>query len=161
ADFFASRGVPREKLAVTGIPNYDDCASFLTNDFPYKGYVLVATSDTRETFKRDDRRAFLARCNEIAAGRPMIFKLHPNENWERSEREIHALCPGALVFRQGKTEHMIANCDVLITQYSTVVYIGLALGKECHSHFDRAMLERLVPLQNGGASAASIARVCR
>jgi hypothetical protein len=31
---------------------------------------------------------------------------------------------------------MIANCSTLITQYSTVVYTGIALGKEVHSYFD-------------------------
>jgi hypothetical protein len=55
---------------------------------------------------------------------------------------------------------MIANCDVLITQYSSVVYVGLALGKECHSNFDLDELTRLLPLQNGGTSGRRIARVC-
>jgi hypothetical protein len=54
---------------------------------------------------------------------------------------------------------MVANCDVLVTQFSTLVFIGLVLGKECHSNFDLAALRRLLPLQNGGASAANIARV--
>jgi hypothetical protein len=56
---------------------------------------------------------------------------------------------------------MIANCDVLITQYSTVVYIGLALGKEVYSYFDIEMLKELVPIQNGATSGKNIARVCR
>jgi hypothetical protein len=160
-DLFASRGVPAERITVTGIPNFDNCAAFLDNDFPHRGYVLVATSDTRETFKRDDREAFLRKAKAIAAGRPILFKLHPNENFTRSEREIRRLFPQAPIFRSGNTNHMIANCDVLVTQYSTVVYIGLALGKECHSAFDLDDLRRLVPLQNGGASAAAIAAECR
>jgi len=56
---------------------------------------------------------------------------------------------------------MIANCDALITQYSSVVYIGLALGKEVHSYFDVEKLKRLTPLQNGGTSGRNIAQVCR
>ena len=64
------------------------------------------------------------------------------------------------MFADGNTNHMIANCDVLITQYSSVVYVGLALGKECHSYFDMAQLTRLMPLQNGGTSGRRIARVC-
>lgn len=159
-DFFIAKGVPADRLVVTGIPNLDDCRRFLDNDFPHYGYVLVATSDTRETFKWDHRLRFLRRVREIAAGRPVIFKLHPNENVERSMEEIRKWFPDAPVFDRGNTNHMIANCDVLVTQYSTVVYVGLALGKECHSYFDVAELKRLQPIQNGGASAGNVARVC-
>lgn len=158
--FFERKGIPVERLAVTGIPNFDDCASFRENDFPHRGYVLVATSDGRETFKRDDRRAFVERTRQIAAGRPLFWKLHPNEDWERATREIREWAPGSTVFTEGNTNHMIANCDVLVTQWSTVVYVGLALGKECHSYFDLGELRRLAPLQNGGRSAANIAAVC-
>ena len=159
-DLFARKGVPHERLEVTGIPNYDDCARHLRNDFPHRGYVLVATSDTRETFKRDDRARFFRSVERIARGRPLVFKLHPNEHHARSEAEILARFPDALVFARGDTNAMIANCDVLVTQYSTVIYVGLALGKECHSYFDLAELRRLMPVQNGGRSAANIARVC-
>lgn len=158
--FFERKGVPSERLVVTGIPNYDDCVSFLTNDFPHRGYVLVATSDGRETFKRDDRKAFVDRAKSIAAGRPIVWKLHPNEDWDRARREIDEWAPGSLVFTEGNTNHMIANCDVLVTEWSTVVYIGLALGKECHSYFDLGELTKLAPLQNGGRSAFHIAAVC-
>lgn len=158
--FFERKGVPPERLVVTGIPNYDDCSSFLTNDFPHRGYVLVATSDGRETFKRDDRRAFVARAQSIAAGRPLFWKLHPNEDWARATAEIEEWAPGSVVYTEANTNHLIANCDVLITQWSTVVYVGLALGKECHSYFDLGELQRLAPLQNGGRSAAHIAAVC-
>ena len=64
------------------------------------------------------------------------------------------------MFTDANTNHLIANCDVLITQWSTVVYVGLALGKECHSYFDLGELMRLAPLQSGGRSAAHIAAVC-
>jgi hypothetical protein len=158
--FFEKKGVPPERLVVTGIPNYDDCASFLSNDFPHRGYVLVATSDGRETFKRDDRKAFIQRAREIAAGRLIVWKLHPNEDWDRARREIDEWAPGSLVFTEANTNHMIANCDVLVTEWSTVVYVGLALGKECHSYFELGELRRLAPLQNGGRSAVHIAAVC-
>jgi hypothetical protein len=159
-DLFVAKGVPEDRLVVTGIPNFDNCRAYQRNDFPHRGYVLAATSDTRETFKRDNRGRFLARVAEIAAGRPLIFKLHPNENVARSTAEIRARFPDALIFADGNTNHMIANCDVLVTQYSSVVYVGLALGKECHSYFDLDRLRRLAPVQNGGASARNIARVC-
>ena len=56
---------------------------------------------------------------------------------------------------------MIANCDVLIAQNSSVVYTGLALGKEVYSYLDDEMLKKLLPIQNGGKSAERIAEVCR
>jgi hypothetical protein len=160
-DFFVRKGVRPEKIVVTGIPNFDNSARFCHNRFPHQRYVLAATSDTRETFKRDDRGRFIAHCLEIAAGRPLIFKLHPNENVARSTREIHDLAPHALVLAGGNTGEMVANCDVLITQYSSVAFIGLALGKEVHSYFDVAELRRLLPIQNGGTSHRQIATVCR
>jgi len=145
---------------VTGIPNFDDCRRFRENDFPLRGYVLAATSDTRETLKPDDREAFVKRVVEIACGRPIVFKLHPNENAARSSREIERWAPGARVFADGDANAMVANCDALVTQWSSLAYVGLALGKECHSAFDVEELRRLVPLQNGGASARNIADVC-
>lgn len=158
---FIRKGANPDKIVVTGIPNFDDAARFLDNDFPHRGYVLVATTDLRETFRRDNRKRFIHRCIEIADGRPLIFKLHPNEKAARATREIKSLAPDALIYDSGNTNHMIANCDVLITQYSSVSYIGLALGKEVHSHFDVNELRKLLPLQNGGTSAQNIARVCR
>jgi hypothetical protein len=160
-DHFLRKGIAPEKLVVTGIPNFDDVRTHLDNDFPHHGHVLVATSDTRECFKIVNRRRFFENCRRIAAGRPVIFKLHPNENAERSTREIRQYFPSAPIYTAGKIEPMIANCDVLITQYSSVVYVGIALGKEVHSYFDVEKLKRLCPVQNGGRSAANIASVCR
>lgn len=160
-DFFASKGIPREKMRVTGIPNFDHCAQFLNNDFPHRGYAMVATSDLRETFKKDDRMGFLRRCKELARGKPLLFKLHPNEEFARAIDEIKSIAPEALIYTEGNTDHMVANCDILITQYSTVVYTGIALGKEVHSFFDVEELRKLAPLQNGGASARNIARLIR
>ncbi len=51
------------------------------------------TSDTRETFKWDNRRAFLHWVMEIAGGRQLIFKLHPNERWDRSIRRFARWSP--------------------------------------------------------------------
>jgi len=159
-DHFRSLGVPAEKLVVTGIPNFDDCRRFLRNDFPHRNYVLVCTSDGRETFKPDDRAAFLRRCVALAAGRPLVFKLHPNENVERATREIREVAPQALVYERGSAEEMIANCDVLVTEWSSTVFVGLVLGKEFHSNFELDSLRRLMPVQNGCA-ARNIAEVCR
>jgi hypothetical protein len=158
---FARLGTDASKIFVTGIPNYDNAAVFLDNDFPHRDFVLAATSDIREAFNKDDRPAFIRRCVEIAGDRKLIFKLHPNEKKERAVAEIKEIAPSALVYTEGNTEHMIANCEELITQYSTVVYIGIALGKKVHSYFDVDRLKRLAPIQNGGVSASRIADVCR
>lgn len=160
-DFFIAKGISPEKLVVTGIPNFDNCASHLENDFPLRDYVLVATSDARETYKFDNRKKFLRRAVEIANGRPMIFKLHPNENFARAKREIHEVVGDVPIYTDGNIEDMIANCEALICQYSTVVYTGIALGKEVHSYFDLEMLKRLMPMQNGGVSGRNIAQLCR
>lgn len=161
-DFFVRMGTDPTKLFVTGIPNYDNLKQFLTNDFPHRDYVMVATSDMRETLRPENRPAFIRQAVQIAKGRPLLFKLHPNEVRERAEAEIRAHAPaGTLVFQDGNTNEMIANCVELITQYSTVVYVGIALGKPVHSYFDLDTLRRQTPIQNGGTSAANIARICR
>ena len=159
-DFFIRKGVRPEKIVVTGIPNFDDCRRYCTNDFPYRHYVLVCTSPLREIFQREDREAFIQRAVEIAGGRQLIFKLHPIENVERATREIRAHAPGAMVFATGSAEEMIANCDVLITRFSSTAFVGVALGKETYSDFDIDELRRLMPLQNDSA-ALNIANVCR
>jgi CDP-glycerol glycerophosphotransferase (TagB/SpsB family) len=146
---------------VTGIPNFDDAKIYLDNNFPYRNFVLAVTSPSREAFKWDNRPKFIQRVREVAAGRQIIFKLHPNENVERSRAEIEHYAPEALILVDGNTNHMIANCDVLFTQYSSAVYVGMALGKQVFSYFDLEMLRKLSPLQNGGDSARRIANLAR
>lgn len=161
SDLFIRKGVHPEKIAVTGIPNFDHVTAYLDNDFPYRDFVLAATSCARETFKPDNRQAFIRRVLEIAKDRQIIFKLHPNERFDRAIREIRQIAPNALVFTDGNVNHMIANCSVLITQYSSVVYIGLALGKKVYSYLDLELLRRLTPLQNSGTSGGRIADLTR
>ncbi len=158
---FVKKGVKPEKIVVTGIPNFDNLKTAKKNKFPHRGYVLVATSSIRETGKFDDRMGFLNRVKQIVGDREVIFKLHPNEEMERAQNEIKQVLPDALIFTKGNTNHMIANCDVLITQVSTVVYVGIALGKEVYSYFDLKTLKSLQPIQNNGKSAARIANVCQ
>ncbi|MHC1771248.1 MAG: hypothetical protein AB9907_05825 [Flexilinea sp.] len=160
-EHFIQKGVNPEKIVVTGIPNFDNAQVALQNDFPHRNYILVATSSIRETGKFDDRVGFLNRVKQFASGRKIIFKLHPNENIPRAEKEISSIIPDALIFSEGNTNHMVANCDVLITQVSTVVYVGMALGKEVYSYFDLNKLNSLQPIQNNGTSAYRIADVCR
>lgn len=159
-DFFTRKGVPPDKIVVTGIPNFDNCRRYLTNSFPHRNFVLVCTSPLREVFRGEDRQAFIERAVEIAGGRPLIFKLHPNENAKRAIREIGKHAPGAAVFAEGNAEEMIANCDVLVTRFSSTAFVGLALGKETHSGFDMNEMRRLMPVQNESA-ASNIADVCR
>jgi hypothetical protein len=160
-DLFVRKGVRPDTIVVTGIPNFDNCGRFRENDFPHRGYVLVCSSDIRETARWENRLDFIRKVLRIAAGRQIIWKLHPNEDARRARAEIGQLAPEALVFDTGSAEEMIANCDVLVTQFSSTAYVGLALGKEVHSYFDVEELRRLCPLQNGRTSARRIANVCR
>jgi hypothetical protein len=159
-DLFVRKGVRQEKIVVTGIPNFDNVKEYLDNDFPYKHFVMVASSDLRENFAWDNRRRFIRRAREIAKGKQLIFKLHPNERWKRCHDEIMFEAPGSIVIQKGNPHHMIANCDVLVTQYSTLAFTGLALGKEVHSYFNVDELKVLTPIQNGGTSNEKIASVC-
>ncbi|HYM20431.1 MAG TPA: hypothetical protein VEW28_05430, partial [Candidatus Kapabacteria bacterium] len=145
-DLFIENGVLPEKIVVTGNPNFDNCKKYFQNDFPHRGYVLACTSDMRETMRYENRPKFIKRCVEIAAGRQIIFKLHPNELVERATKEINEYAPGALIYWSGSAEEMIANCDTLITRYSTVVFAASALGKEIYSDLDPNELRRLTPM---------------
>lgn len=159
-DFFVKRKeVKPEKIVVTGIPNFDNLKQYSDNDFSHHNYVLVCTSDARETFKYENRKRFIKDCVRIANGKKIIFKLHPNEKVDRATKEIEKHAPGSLVYSTGNTNQMIANCDVLITQYSTTSFVGLILGKEVHSYFNLEELKSLLPLQNNGTSSERIARI--
>jgi hypothetical protein len=159
--YFAKHGTDPAKLIVTGIPNYDNQRQYLDNDFPYHNFVMVATTDMRETYRFENRSAFIKSAVKIANGRQLLFKLHPNERFDRAEAEIRKYAPAnTLIYHSGNTNHMIANCSELITQYSTVVYTGIVLGKKVHSYFDVDELKRMAPLQNGGISAKNIAEIC-
>ncbi|NWF89865.1 MAG: CDP-glycerol glycerophosphotransferase family protein [Ignavibacteriaceae bacterium] len=160
-NLFIHKGVKEDKIIVTGIPNFDNAKKFTKNNFPFKHFVLAATSDARETFKYENRKKFIQKVLDIANGRQVIFKLHPNENYVRAIKEINKYAPKALVLTNGSINEMIANCDVLITKYSSVVYVGMALGKEVYSDFCLKKLKELLPTQNGGLSANNIAQVGR
>ncbi len=158
---FINKGVKPERIEVTGIPNFDNAIEYTNNNFPYKDYALVATSDARETFKIDRRKAFIKKAKALAGQRQMIFKLHPNERFDRAYKEIKSIVPEALVFHEGNAHEMVANCSKLITQYSSLVFTGIALNKEVYSYFNLQKLKEMTPIQNGGRSAENIANVCR
>jgi len=160
-NLFIKKGVDPAKIRVTGIPNFDNCKEYLNNNFPYHNFVLVATSDRRETLGYENRKKFILKSLEIANGRQLIFKLHPNENVKRATNEIKKFAPEALVYSDYNINFMIANCDVLITKYSSVVYVGIALGKEVYSDFDIGHLKELCPIQNNGKSAERIAKIAK
>ena len=99
---------------------------------------------------------------EIAGGRKILFKLHPNEKVDRAVGEIKQVAgPDAMIYTDGNANHMVANCEELITQYSTLAYVGIGLGKKVHSYFDLQELYNLMPVQNGASSAKKIADICR
>ena len=160
-DLFVQKGARADKLIVTGIPNFDHAEQYMENTFPYHDYVLVATSSIRETGKFDFRIQFLEEVQRIAGDREVIFKLHPNENHKRAVKEIRKIFPTSKIYTGANINDMIANCEVLITQYTSAVYIGLALGKKVHSYFDVNELSQLLPVQNKGKSSQWIATIVK
>ena len=159
-EVFIRKGVNPDKIEVTSIPNFDNCAQYLVNDFPHRDYVLVCTSDNRETFIYENRRKNIEKYLEMADGRQLLFKLHPNENVERATREIELYAPESLVFSEGRTEEMIANSQMMIAQFSSTIFVASALNKPVHCGLDPEVLKALTPLQNRSA-ARKIADVCR
>lgn len=160
-DLFVRKGVKPQKIAVTGIPNFDNLHEAYQNDFPYKDFALVATTPLRESLRYDNRQAFLEKCVRIADGRDIIFKLHPNENAERARREMQKAALGSQVLTHGNVNHMIANASVVITQQSSCTFVAVGLGKEVHTNLDLNELRRLMPIQNNGMSSQYIATICR
>ncbi len=159
-ELFIRKGVNPEKIEVTSIPNFDNCEQYLKNEFPHRDYVLVCTSDNRETFIYENRRKNIEKYLEMAGEHQLIFKLHPNENVERATKEIERYAPESLVFSEGKTEEMIANSRMLIAQFSSTIFVGSALNKIVHCGLDPDVLKALTPVQNKMA-AKKIADVCR
>ncbi len=160
-ELFIEKGLNPNKLRVTGIPNFDNCAEHLKNDFPHKNFVLVATSDMRETYKYENRKKLIQKALHIAGDKKLIFKLHPNENVKKRTAEIKKYAPDALVYYGVPIEPMIANCDVLITRYSSVIFVASALGKKVYSDIDYEIIRKLTPIQNDGTSAIYIAEEAR
>ncbi len=159
-ELFIRKGVNPDKIVVTSIPNFDNCEQYLHNDFEHRDFVLVCTSDNRETFIYENRKKNIEKYLELAGGRQLIFKLHPNENAGRAVREINTWAPESLVFPEGKTEEMIANSRMLIAQFSSTIFVGSALNKTVHCGLHPDELRALTPLQNKSA-ARRIADVCR
>lgn len=158
---FIERGVNPNKIRVTGIPNFDNLEKFRNLEFEYKNFVLVATSDVRETTKYENRKKFLLNAKKIAGDKQIIVKLHPNELVKKRTAEVKKYLPEALVYHGVSIDPMIANCDVLITRFSSTIFPALALGKEVYCNIDLTEIKRLFPIQNGGTSAKVIANIAR
>jgi len=158
---FIDRGVNPNKIRVTGIPNFDNFEKLRNLKFEHKGFVLVATSDTRETTKYENRRQLIRKAQKMAHGKKLIFKIHPNEIVKKRTAEIKKYAPEALIYHGVSIDPMIANCDVLVTRFSSTIFPALALGKEVYCDIDLTDIKRLFPNQNGGTSAKLIAEVAR
>jgi hypothetical protein len=157
---FVERGAHAEKLVVTGLPNFDNFAGYVRPGHWIEGCVLACTSDGRETFRRDDRKRFIHWALEIAGDRPLVFKFHPNERMSRAVEEVRRWAPRARALTSGSGEVLAANCHTLITEWSTLSYVGLALGKPTYSYRDLEAHRAMLPEQHGRA-ASKIADVCR
>jgi hypothetical protein len=157
---FLARGAPADRLVVTGLPNFDDFRGHVRPGHWLEGHVLACTSDGRECLRRDNRRRFIEWCLAIAGDRPLVFKFHPNERMSRAVAEVRRWAPRASVITEGSGEELAANCAELVTEWSTLAYVGLALGKPTHSYRDLDHHRRMIPLQHG-RGATNIADVCR
>lgn len=158
---FIKRGVNPNKIRVTGIPNFDDFEKLRNLDFEHKNFVLIATSDVRETTKYENRKKFLLNAKKIAGDKKIIVKLHPNELVKKRTDEVKKYLPEALVYHGVSIDPMIANCDALVTRFSSTIFPAIALGKEVYCNIDLREIKRLFPIQNGGTSAKAIAEVAR
>ncbi len=160
-DQFIDRGVNPNKIRVTGIPNFDDFEKLRNLEFEHKNFVLVATSDVRETTKYENRKELLLNAKKIAGNKKIIVKLHPNEIVKKRTAEVKKYLPDALVYHGVSIDPMIANCDALVTRFSSTIFPAIALGKEVYCNIDLKEIKRLFPIQNGGTSAKEIADVAR
>jgi hypothetical protein len=159
---FIGRGINPNKIRVTGIPNFDNIVNEMKElKIDHKNFVLVATSDIRETLKYENRKKLIEFAVKIANGRKLIFKLHPNENVKKRTAEIKKYAPDALVYHGVSIDPLLANCDVFITKFSSTLFPGFVLGKEVHCSIDNEELQKLVPIQNDGTSAKNIAEVAK
>ena len=163
ADFFVNKGIPRNRIAVTGMPNFDDVLKCRDNDFPHQDYVLAATSANRESYVYENRKKSILKAKRIAEQlvKPLLFKTHPNEDQERAVREFEKYAPNSIIYTAGNTNEMIANCAALVTRFSSVLLVASALEKPVYSELDTDFVKSLKPVQNGGTSAVAIADICR
>ena len=111
----------------------------------------VRPSDRREVYRYENRHRFIDKVNRLARGRPIVFKFHPNEDHDRARREVERYSPGARMFKDGNTDHMIANCTTLVTRFSSVAYVALALGKEVHAEVPTEESNASCPSRTAGA----------
>jgi len=160
-ELFIHRGVNPGKIRVTGIPNFDNFEKIKNLEFEHKNFVLVATSDIRETTKLENRKKFLLNAKKIAGDKKIIVKLHPNEIAEKRTAEVKKYLPDTLVYQDVNIEPMIANCDALVTRFSSTIFPAISLGKEVYSNIDTEEIKKLNPIQNNGTSAKEIAKVAR
>ncbi len=157
---FVERGAHADRLVVTGLPNFDNFARYLRPGHWIEGCVLACTSDGRETFRKDDRKRFIRWALEIAGDRPLVFKFHPNERMRRAVAEVRRWAPKARALTCGSGEELAANCHTLVTEWSTLAYVGLALDKPTYSYRDLEAHRAMLPDQHG-RGAKHIAAVCR
>lgn len=158
-DWLVETGLDPLSLVVTGLPNFDNIRQDAESaSFPYRDFVLVATSCSREDLRFEDRRGLLLKARAMAGGRTIIVKLHPRENVARATRQIRALLPEAIVYASGDIAPMIAHCALFLTTSSTTIFNALACDRPIECDLDLALMRRLMPEQNGCA-AANIAAV--
>ena len=123
-DFFVEHGIEARKIGRHGHPELRRLPAIHGQHLPPPRLrARVHLRRARDAEARRPRRASFDARSTLANGRRVIFKLHPNEGPARAD-EIRALAPGALVYASGSAEEMIANADVVITQWSSTAFVG-------------------------------------
>ena len=102
-DHFVARGVPRGALVVTGIPNFDDCRRYLQQRLPAPRLrARLHLGRARDLEAATTAAPSCGACSRSRRGRPLIFKLHPNENAAaRAARDPRAARPARWSTRRG------------------------------------------------------------
>jgi hypothetical protein len=78
----------------------------------------------------------------------------------RAIAEVEQWAPGARYITTGRGEELAANCATLITEWSTLAYVGLALDIPTYSYRDLERHKGMMPVQNA-SGAKNIAHECR
>ena len=124
-------------------------ATLSRQHFPHRDFVLVYTSIAAGS---PPWRRSKSRSSSMRSGARDDLQVPPQRRPRASGGGSESVCTGCPIFTTGSAEAMIANCDVLITRYSSTVFVGLALGKETHSDYPMDELRRLQPVQNRSAA---------
>jgi len=147
-EILVSRGVPKNKIVVTGRPAYDDLGKLRFNKLetcrkfgldPNKKIFLYTTENIGAL---QTRKRVYAICRAIrklviqfqSSGQltkvPGFFiKVHPDEDMNSYVQIVNDVGADAHISKTGNFYEILSMCDVLITGFSTATLDAMILGK--------------------------------